>query len=80
METYNDGYENGDPQFEMYLQSSEWTIKQTQNLLEQYKKCRTEHARNRTLKKLTSAWQKLNYEGRKLESLIKKIKEDEGLI
>lgn len=79
MESYNDGYEKGDPQFDMIIQSSEWAYKQSQDLLKQYKNCRTKLCKKKILPKLKSAWQKMDYEDKTLENIIQKAKED-GII
>lgn len=76
MGKYKDGYENGDPQLEMILQSSKWSFNQANDLFEQYKKCQTDDCREEIFRKLVSARQRMNYDGKILTDIIKKAEED----
>ena len=66
-----------DNALEITIKSAEWIASECDKLLDEYKKCRTEHARGRVLQKLQSIRQKMNFEGNILGEIIQKAK-DEG--
>lgn len=59
------------------VESAEWAVNQTLKLLKEYELCKTEYAKGRVEKKLLCMFQKMDYEGNKLEELLRKA-ENEG--
>lgn len=72
MEENND---NKDLNVELSLQSGEWLVTQADELIKQYKACKTAHAQNRLRPRLDYMMKKLAFEGREVAKL---LGEDKG--
>ena len=67
MEEYDD---NIDSSVELSLQSGEWTIRETQRVIAEYKACKSVHAQVRLISRMEYMLKRLSFERNELGKLI----------